>query len=227
MTTAETEMTALTNKVNALSSEEKAYYDLLNQQYEEPNAVQKRVSWKKFTFIGAFLGAVAAAGVVCMIYLFDGKLKSASELEQSCAMLSQVSVQGKKNLFGKLAAFLTHADNAEPAAKTDMLAADLGILMEKNKKASLMLVCGSEDAEGISIAEQVHAKMQEKNRNLEVFVGNPLSSVNQLEQIAQADMVVFFVELKNTKRAEYQEWKQICARYRVPVAGAVAVQKCW
>ena len=227
MTSADAEMTALNTKVNALSKEEKAYYELLKQRYEEPNAVEKRVSWKKFTVIGAFLGALAAAGMVCVVYLLNGKIQSASELEQSCTLLTRVSIQGRKNLFGKLAEFLTHADAVEPETKADMLAADLGILMGKTEKSTLLLMCNSADRDVLQFAEQVKARMQKKNSALQIAVGDPLNSVEELEITARAEMVVAFAELKKSKRAMFQEWRQICARYRVPLAGAVAVQRCW
>ena len=46
MTTSEGELNNLKSKVNQLEKEEKAYYDLLMQQYDEAFAVEKKVSWK-------------------------------------------------------------------------------------------------------------------------------------------------------------------------------------
>jgi hypothetical protein len=62
---------------------------------------------------------------------------------------------------------------------------------------------------------------------LKVSVGNPLCSVEELEMAAQADMGVAFVEMKKSKRGMLREWRQICERYKLPLTGAVAVQKCW
>lgn len=44
---------------------------------------------------------------------------------------------------------------------------------------------------------------------------------------AQADMGVAFAEMKKSKRAMLREWRQICERYKLPLAGSVAVQRCW
>ena len=227
MTTSEKELTDLTTKVGKLSSEEKNYYNLLQKQYDEVFSVEKKVSWKKWTVIGAFLGAVAACCAVFLPYLMDGKIKSAGELEQNGKLLNSVFIKGKKNLFGKWAARLIHADDVDPALKADMVATDLGILADKNEKKNLMLLYNSEDADAAGFAEQVRARLQEKDADLKVSVGNPLHSVEELEMAAQADMGVVFAEVKKSRRAMLREWRQICARYKLPLAGSVAVQRCW
>ena len=91
MTTSERELNDLSTKVGKLSSEEKAYYNLLQKQYDEVFSVEKKVSWKKWTVIGAFLGAVVACCGVFLPYLMDGKIKSAGELEQNGKIFTKVS----------------------------------------------------------------------------------------------------------------------------------------
>lgn len=227
MTTSERELTDLTTKVGKLSSEEKDYYNLLQKQYDEVFEVEKKVSWKKWTVIGAFAGAVIAAGAVFLVYLMNGKIQSAGELEQTGKLLNRVFIKGKKNLFGKWAAGLIRADETDPTVKADMVATDISILMEKNGKHSLMLLCSGDDADAAGFAEQVKARLLGKNGNLKISIGNPTCSVEELEMAAQADMGVAFAEMKKSKRAMLREWKQICARYKLPLAGSVAVRRCW
>ena len=227
MTTSETELDRLTAKVGKLSSEEKDYYNLLQKQYDEVFSVEKKVSWKKWTVIGAFLGAVLACCGVFLPYLMDGKIKSAGELEQNGKLLNRVFIKGRENLFGKWAAKLIHADDIDPALKADMVATDLGILAEKNEKKNLMLLYNQEDTDAAGFAEQVRVRLQEKGGKLKVSVGNPLHSVEELEMAAQADMGVIFAEMKKSRRAMLREWRQICGRYKLPLAGSVAVQRCW
>ena len=227
MTVSERELNDLSTKVGKLSSEEKAYYNLLQKQYDEVFSVEKKVSWKKWTVIGACLGAVVACCGVFLPYLMDGKIKSAGELEQNGKLLNRVFIKGKKNLFGSWAAKLIHADDVDPALKADMVATDLGILAEKNEKKNLMLLYNQEDADAAGFAEQVRARLHEKDADLKVNVGNPLRSVEELEMAAQADMGVVFAEVKKSRRAMLREWRQVCARYKLPLAGSVAVQRCW
>lgn len=227
MTTSEKELTDLTSKVSKLSSEEKKYYELLQKQYDEVFEAEKKVSWKKWTVIGAFLGAVIAAGGVFLVYVMDGKVKAPCELEQTGKVLNRVFVKGKKNLFGKWAGRLVHADETDPTVKADMVATDISILMEKNGKHSVMLLCSGDDADAAGFAEQVKARLLGKNGDLKISIGNPTCSVEELEMAAQADMGVAFAEMKKSKRAMLREWRQICARYKLPLAGSVAVQRCW
>ena len=229
MTVSEAELNNLTTKIGKFTPEEKAYYDLLQQQYEGTysSAPGKHVSGKKWAVIGAFFGAVIACCAVFFPYLLDGKVKTAGELEQSGRVLNRVFVKGKKNLFGRWAARLIHANDTDPTVKADMVATDVGILMEKNGKNTLMLLCGEEDADAAGFAEQVKARLLAKNSDLKVCVGNPLRSVDELEMAAQADMGVAFAEMKKSKRSMLREWRQICERYKLPLAGLVAVQRCW
>ena len=99
--------------------------------------------------------------------------------------------------------------------------------MEKNGKHSVMLLCSGDDADAASFAEQVKTRLLGKDGNLTISIGNPTCSVEKLEMAAQADMGVAFAEMKKSKRAMLREWRQICERYKLPLAGSVAVQRCW
>ncbi len=162
-------------------------------------------------------------------YLFDGKVKTADELEYflRSMVLSRICVKGKRNLFGRWAGRLTGADDVDPGLKADMVAADLGVLMEKSGKKAVYLLCDSGDENASSLAEQVKARLQEKAPSASVTVGNPLSAAEDLERIGAAELGVVFAEVKKTKRSMLRQWMQICARYCLPVAGSVSVQKCW
>ena len=223
-------LTAQNNKVKALTGAEKTYYDTLAafKSGGTTTSIGGR-SLKKWTTIGGALGLFAGVVLVFWPYLFDGKIKTAGELEYSLhsMVLSRVCVKGKRNLFGRWAARLTEADNVDPAIKADMVAADLGVLMEKSGKKAVYLLCDAGDANAVALAEQVKARLQEKVPAAGVTVGNPLSAAEELEKIGSAELGVVFAEIKKTKRSVLRQWRQICARYRLPVAGSVSVQKCW
>ncbi len=170
---------------------------------------------------------VVACCAVFFPYLMDGKIKSAGELEANGKLLNRVFVKGQKNLFGRWAARLIHADDTDPTVKADMVATDVGIMMEKNGKKAVMLLRADEDTEAAGFAEQVKARLLAKNGDLKVSIGNPMCSVDELEMAAQADMGVVFAEMKKSKRSVLREWRQICGRYKLPLAGSVAVQRCW
>lgn len=217
-------------KAKALTGAEKTYYDKLAALDEGGTTVSSGGrSLKKWTAVGTVLGLFAGVVLVFWPYLFDGKIKTADELEYSLRsmVLNRVCIKGKQNLFSQWAARLTGADDVDPAVKADMVAADLGVLMEKNGKKAVYLLCAEEDAEAAALAAQVQARLQEKNPDADITVGNPLSTAEDLEKIGAAELGVIFAELKKTKRGMLRQWQQICSRYRLPLAGAVTVQKCW
>ncbi len=223
-------LTAQSTKVKDLAGAEKTYYAKLEAFRNGDSVVATGGrSLKKGTVIGGILGFFAGVVLIFLPYLLDGKIKTAGELEYSLRsmVLSSVCVQGKRNLFGRWAARLTGADGVDPGVKADMVAADLGVLMEKSGKKAVYLLCDAGDANAAALAEQVKARLQEKAPSASVTVGNPLSAAEELERIGAAELGVVFAEVKKTKRSVLRQWMQICARYQLPVAGAVSVQKCW
>ena len=230
ITSTDKELTDLATRVSRLDSDEQKYYNLLKQQYEESLIeAEEETSWKKMTAIGGILGLFLGMMVVLWPYLFDGKVKTAGELESSLRsmVLSRVCIKGKKNLFGKWAASLTGAEDIDPAIKADMIAADLSVMMEKNGKKALYLLNAEEDENAAALAEQVRVRLREKNPDATITVGNPLSAAAELEKLGAAELGVVFVELKKTKRNLLRQWRQLCSRYRLPLAGSVTVQQCW
>ena len=227
---ADKQLTEQQNKAKALSGAEKTYYDKLAALDQGGMTVSSGgKSLKKWTAIGAVLGLFAGVVLVFWPYLFDGKVKTAGELEYSLRsmVLNRVCVKEKRNLFGRWAAKLTGADNVDPSVKADMIAADLGVLMEKSGKKAVYLLCNTDDANAADLAEQVKTRLLEKMPDADITVGNPLSAAEQLEKIGAAELGVVFAEVRRTKRSMLRQWMQVCARYRLPVAGSVAVQKCW
>ena len=224
------QLTEQQKKVTALTGAEKTYYDKLAAfDSGGTTAATCGRSLKKWTAVGGILGLFAGMVLVFWPYLFDGKVKTAGELEYSLRsmVLNRVCIKGKRNLFGRWAAALTGADNVDPSIKADMVATDLSVLMEKSGKKAVYLLSCAEDTEAAALAEQVRARLLEKAPDADVTVGNPLSAAKQLEKIGAAELGVVFAEVKKTKRALLRQWMQVCARYHLPVAGAVTVQKCW
>lgn len=231
ITNADTEITNLNNRVSKLDSDEQKYYNLLKQQYEESltQSDSGSVSWKKWTLIGGVLGIFLGAVVVLWPYLFDGKVKTSDELEYllRAMVLNRVTVPGKKNLFGRWCASLTGADDVDAAVKADMIAADLSILMEKSGRQRLCLLCDSADPNAAALASQVQVRLQEKRPGAAVSVANPVASTAELAALGSADLGVVVAEVKQTRRETLRRWSELCARYALPLAGSVAVQKCW
>ena len=94
-------------------------------------------------------------------------------------------------------------------------------------KKALYLLRDEGDADAAAFAEQVKARLLDKVSGVDVSVGNPVSSVEELEKVGAAELGVVFAQVKRTKRECLRRWRQICSRYCLPLAGAVAVERCW
>ena len=229
MTIAETEMNNLTTKISKLSADQKKYYNMLIDQAEQEYQPEEHISWKKWTVIGAFLGVLLAVGIYFVQYLFDGTVKTPGEAETlfHTHTLQRFSLVGKKNLFGKWAAGLRGSEIADPTIKTAMLAADLQLLMDKEDHKKLYLICGMNDIHAVSMAKEVASFVAERCNTIQITLGNPVASVEELELLAAAEDAVVFTELRHSRQKTLNRWQEICNRYHIPVVGSVAVETCW
>ena len=226
----ESQILSLTNnRISKLSSTEKNYYDLLSQDPQDDEPIQKQVSWKKWTIVGAILGLITGFAVVCCQYLFNGKLKTPTESEVLfCSQtLQRISLPGRKNLFGRWISRLSGADHISADIKVDLVSTDIQLMMEKAGHHRLYLLCDPTDQDAYRIMGLVKDKMLSRNSSLELIAGNPLSSVTDLEKFSSAEDTVIFSELKHSSRETQAKWSELCNRYKIPVIGNVAVEKCW
>lgn len=224
----EEELIDLAAKISRVDPDEQDYFNLLKAEKEQKTVLESRASLPKWAIIGAFIGALLSVAVILGPYLFDGKVKIEEELEGvfGVPVLNRVWIQEKKNLFDRWCKRLCNVDSIEPAVKVEMIAADLAILLEKDGKRSLYLLCDEEDLHAGKIADQVKARLAERI-DADITIGDPLTSVAQLEKVGAAEMCVVFAELKQSRRRVLTEWRNICYRYNVPVAGTAAVHLCW
>lgn len=228
----ESQINNLNNQINKLSDAEKQYYDLLDAEEEanEESVVSGRhVSWKKWTVVGAFLGAVLGAGILLLQYIFDGKLKTADEAEHvfQTGSLQRIYLPGKKNLFGSWVARLRGVDGMSREVKTSLLSADLQLLLEKGGLRSLYLLCDAESERACALAEEVVSLLQQRDGSLQLSLGDPAASVSDLEAFSAAQAAVVFAELKRTPCKQLMLWRELCLRYQKPIAGTVTAEICW
>lgn len=226
----ETQMLNLTNnRISKLSSAEKNYYDLLSSEQQDDTPAVKHVSWKKWSLLGAILGAVLSVGVVFLHYLLDGRVKAPAESETlfRTDTLQRVSIPGKKNLFGRWAARLMGSDMIPLEEKAAILAADLQLLLAKSGHRKLYLLCDPADDHASHVASLVKDLVAARDSSLELIIGNPSGSVSALEQLSASEDVVVFTELKHSSRKLQTTWSELCSRYHLPIIGNVAVEVCW
>ena len=228
----ESQIDNLNNQISKLSDAEKQYYDLLDVAEEASEggvASTRHVSWKKWTVVGAFLGAVLGVGILLLQYIFDGNLKTAGEAEYvfQTSSLQRVYLPGKKNLFGSWAARLRGVDGMSREVKTSLLSADLQLLLEKGGLRSLYFLCDAESEHARALAGEVMSLLQQRDGGLQLSLGDPAATVSDLEAFSAAQAVVVFAELKRTPSKQLLLWRELCLRYQKPIAGTVTAEICW
>lgn len=225
----ETQMLNLTNnRISKLSAAEKSYYDLISIEQDDTPTV-KHISWKKWSMVGVVLGAILSIGVLFFRYLFDGKIKIPVESEVlfHTNSLQRVSIPGKKNLFGRFASRLMGSDQMPIEEKISLIAADLQLLMEKADCRYLYLLCDSANKNATQIASLVKEHVAMRDRNIELIIGNPCTSVAELEHLSESDCAIVFTELKNSSRSLQTKWSELCVRYNLQILGNIAIETCW
>ena len=229
MTRTSEDLADLAERVNTLSADQRAYYDLLKTRCDLQVAPSSKPSVLRSAVLAALLGAMLAVIVVSFRYLFDGTVKTAADLDYSfrIPVLCSVFFPGKKNLFGPVCARLCGADSVDPAEKVELLATDLDILLNKSGKRSLYLFCREQDAAARDLAEKVKSRLLSLRPETAVSVGNPLASAAEMQKAGTAELGLVFAELKHSKRKDLRRWRQLCCRYDLPLAGAVSVLRCW
>ena len=220
------------NQITKLPENQLAYYNMLleadttNESSEAPNP---RPQKKKWLMIGVLLGFFVILVYLLLKYFLDGKIKTTGEAELLFRKptLQKICLSGKSNLFGKCADILTSRDFTPENVKVEMIAADLMLLLQKVGHQKLYLLCDTNDALVLSIANQVKEKMASNNSGLLIYLGNPAASITELESFSLSEEAVVFTELKNSRIDILNKWQDLCERYKLSLLGIVAVEKCW
>ena len=212
------------NQVNNLSAEQKAYYNLLiARDADQPLRIQGP-SKKKFLVIGAFGGFVLACGYVVLKYLFTTSIRTKEDisLAYNIPVLNTITIDGKKHpLFDKLIRRLRNIDGRSMGASIEMVASDIGILMDKSGTDSLYLIETSGSDDESSIAAKLVDKIKSENNNYDICVGKPLDSAEELKKMASADNVVLLAEIQKTKMDLTDKYYELFQRYGSNVLGSI------
>ena len=225
------DLTDLNSKANALASDQKTYFNLLKEQYEREDSEPKitKTSARKWAVVLAFLGGVLGVALVVREYLFDGTVKTTGEMESAfhIPVLGSIFLHEKKTLFDRWCSKLCGVDNVDPSEKVEMLATDLDILLQKANRTTLYLLCSGENKVTMELAEKVKLRLLELNPNLKIYVGDPLTSADEMKKAGLAELGLVIAELAHSKRAVLRQWRQLCSRYNLPLAGIASVRRCW
>ena len=208
------EMLADTNTIiKELSSNQKKYYDLLVQRDSEDVFIP--VSVLKYLLIGILIGFVISAGIITIRYLFDGTVKTGSELSWIINGNTPHALADSENT--KAPDVLVH-DNG---TSVDLFVEDQTIKFSKLEKKTLYVVAEDKCYRNKDFNEAI-LKLK-KTFFGDVRVGNPLESSEELQKLSQSEGAVLVVRLKSTKQKDVARINQYCQNYNVPINDVIVL----
>ena len=218
-----------TNYVDKLEADERAYYDALKARGDLKVAPPKKPSKLKYLIIGVFFGIVLFCGWFFCAYLFDGTEKTPDDLKYGYGMTVPYTICRKKKglgLFNSLARKITNKDLSDIAVRPALVESDIAIRLEKQGYENAFLVTDAATDWQKEMAEELKKNLGSNEKSVQVTCGNPLSSVEELQEFAKTQAVLLLVEMKKTKRNSVQKWMELCGRYGLPVEGVIALEEC-
>lgn len=218
-----------TNYVDKLEADEKAYYNALKARGDLELSPPKKPSKVKYLIIGVFIGVVLFCGWFMLNYLFDGTEKTLDDLKYGYGMFVPYTICRKKKglgLFNGLARKITNKDLSDIAVRPALVESDIAIRLEKQGYENAFLVTDAATDWQKEMAEELKKNLGSNEKSVQVTCGNPLSSVEELQEFAKTQAVLLLVEMKKTKRISVQKWMELCSRYGIPVEGVIALEEC-
>lgn len=235
------------NAVGKKGDEAIAYYNLLKEQgalaselaeeeiidEEAAQPVQTesesgKISFSRtFALLGAFLGLFIGLFWLFLRYIGSPVLKTKGELSVSYGIpvlnAGLVMKHAGSALYVRMHRWV---DDTELASEeqTGIIARDLGISLEKADRHSLYFLLTEPSEELKKKAEDAINRIREFQPGVQLSCGNPLTNQEAMQALSESDMAVIFAQMKKTSRPSLERQLLMCARYQVPVAGAVTLE---
>ncbi len=193
------------NVVSKVDTGEKAYIDALySADTEEIQEVAKedRVSWKqvlKYVIVCAFAGFIAVVCVITAMYVSEGKIHAADDLNGMGIPVLQTLTAEEPVLFSLLMEELKK--NTEAQAKKIYIAAD---------KSS-------------AVSMEYANRIYDEAGGTGCYVGCIEPDADNMKQLLESDTVLILPVIECTKRNSIYTFIDICARNNVNIIGSAPI----
>ena len=214
-------------QIKALTTEQNDYYELLEKQNAEQAINPRGLSWKKFLVIGGAVGVLLTIMYYAIRYVFDGKVKTEGELtSMRVPVLNRIALKlAKNNWITRMVRKIRHIGEKDRAEEERMTSSDIALLAKKADAKSLYILRTSDNEEEIATAKTIQDQLMQEVPNCDVRVGNPLDNADELKAFGESGNIVLLVTVKEAKRSLVRKCLGLCARYKLPVFGAVTIER--
>ena len=230
---------SIENKKAEFTEEQKQYYDLLTQnesttidasqeEVAEPVTVQKPSVSIKYVVLGAVLFAFVYAMILCLMYIFNGKLRASDEL-QNLYHISQMGLivkdSKKKLLPDKWVDNLRNHGKRKftPAQSMELAVAAVKIAAAKNGLDHVCLM-GCNLAEGAdNVCESIKQALEKEDIAVTIL-DNVLYNAEAMEKLENEKGVVLVEKAGSTLYNEVSKEIELLTRQDIAVLGGIVVE---
>lgn len=216
LSTITTSLGQLSNSSN-LSSDEKAYYDAMVAQKEEPNP-QSKISFVKYTAIGGFLGFLIPVLSFILIYILSGKIQSVENLTAGGVCVIQ-KINAKKG--GAESKKKSHWDGTYTYDSEELAMAGLKMeaLCKSSQINSLYIIADESNRQIATLLEFIKKEFQGKG--IQVQSGMPIAQSVAFQNLLHSDAAVSILMLHETNIKEINDEVVLCRNYGICFLGTI------
>ena len=218
---------------------QKQYYDLLTQnesttidesqeEVAEPVTVQKPSVSIKYVVLGAVVFAFVYAMILCVMYIFNGKLRASDELQNlyQIPQMGLIVKDSKKKLLPDR--WVDHLRNHgkrkfTPAQSMELAVAAVKIVAVKNGLDHVCLM-GCNLAEGAdNVCESIKQALEKEDIAVTIL-DNVLYNAEAMEKLENEKGVVLVEKAGSTLYNEVSKEIELLARQDIAVLGGIVVE---
>ena len=230
--------TTIASKVDGFSDDEKAYYELkksgiIKEADEEENTEEETIPTippieisKKKLGIGVIGGLFVYAFVICIGYVFDGKVKDSDDFERLFGIRTIGKIYGagdkranKKGLDGAI--YSLKRRGSKPVVQNSaekMIAINTAALVTKEEAENVAIICGDFDAAGL--VERIKETITAEEKNAEVFE-SLLYSSTETQELENIDSAILVVRTKKSRYNETEEMIKLLENRGIMILGGI------
>lgn len=224
---------SMLNLTSGMTDSQKLYYFALldssvdngleedNTSAELTELVVPEVEYINFKYIigGFLLGIICGCGWIAFIYIFGGKLRIAKDMEAlyGVSVLGNLSDKKNNKLIKNSYEFLNEEERLQ------MIIAGIQITAKKEHMHNIFVTGTATTEKSVSACKKIRDLVEEKGLSCEMGK-TVLYDPRSVEQMANADGVVFVEQISVSKYDEMTREKTLSEKYQVPVVGCVIVE---
>lgn|GEM_PF-2068318 len=224
--------------VDALKDEEKAYYELktnaaLRESEEaeeeaetkpEEIVVPKITVDKKKLAIGLVGGLFVYALIICVGYIFNGKVKDSDDFERLYGIANLGKIYRDSDKKGITKAIYSLKRRGRKAIAVEeaerIIATNVATVVENSEIKTLAIISGKFDSKGLS--EKIGDYLKRNDKTVASF-NNLLYSSDETEKLKISDAVILLAKPNATKYNEFSEIVDTLDNRGIKIIGGVMV----